>query len=146
MKKRFHHLRYIAKIRKIDLVSIFLFIKMELLPWIDETKLTWEMLSGNPNAIELLRENPDKIDWKILSYNPNAIEILRENPDKIDWQLLSGNPNAIELLRENPDKIDWDMLSGNLKGLRPFQTHGRARETAKRCLYKCDRTIERKPR
>jgi uncharacterized protein YlzI (FlbEa/FlbD family) len=89
---------------------------MELLPWINETRLDWERLSRNPNAIELLRENTDKIDWRRLSLNPNAIELLRENPDKIDWRLLSRN----------------------LKGLRPFQTHGRARETAKRCLYKCD--------
>jgi hypothetical protein len=48
-------------------------------------------------------------------------------------------------LRDNPDKINWFWLSLNLKGLRPFQTHGRARETAKRCLYKCDRFIDRKP-
>jgi hypothetical protein len=94
---------------------------MELLPWIDETKLNWCGLSKNPNVMEL----------------------LRENPDKIHWYELSQNPNAIDLLRENPDKIDRDMLYYNLKGLRPFQTHGRARETAKRCLYKCDRIIER---
>jgi hypothetical protein len=93
-----------------------------------------------------LRENPDKIDWYELSQNPNAIDLLRENPDKINWRRLSENPNAIEILRENPDKIIWFNLSQNLKGLRPFQTHGRARETAKRCLYKCDRIIERKSR
>ena len=70
----------------------------------------------NLNAIELLRENPDKINWGWLSGNPNAIELLREkpykiywdwlsiNPNKINWSMLSQNPNGIELLRENLDK------------------------------------------
>ena len=84
-----------------------------LLDWIDKNKLDWELLASNPNAIDLLRENPDKIDWDYLSANENAIELLRENKDKIDWYRLSSNPNAIELLRENPDKIDWDYLSAN---------------------------------
>jgi hypothetical protein len=28
---------------------------------------------------------------KYLSRNPNAIKLLKENPDKIDWFILSGN-------------------------------------------------------
>ena len=50
-------------------------------------------MSINPNAIELLQENPDKIYWMTLSINPNAIELLQENPDKIDWMTLSYNPS-----------------------------------------------------
>jgi hypothetical protein len=50
----------------------------------------------NPNAIELLRENPDKIDWHWLSQNLNAMELLRENPDKIDWELFSLNPSIFQ--------------------------------------------------
>jgi hypothetical protein len=93
-------------------------------------ELEWDRLSGNPNAIELLRENPKKIDWKQLSANPNAIELLIENPKKIDWKQLSANPNAIELLREKIKEeremdednlydldsnkiIDWERLSEN---------------------------------
>jgi len=33
----------------------------ELLDWIDIKKLDFDNLSGNPNAIELLEENPNKI-------------------------------------------------------------------------------------
>jgi hypothetical protein len=75
--------------------------------------LDWSDLSANPNAIELLRANPDKIDGYAMSENPNAIELLRAYPEKIFWDILSGNPNAIELLKENPKKIYWSVLSGN---------------------------------
>ena len=33
------------------------------------------MLSLNPNAIELLKDNPNKIDWTFLSSNPSIFEI-----------------------------------------------------------------------
>ena len=64
---------------------------MKLRDFIDKDKLYWYGISCNPNAIELLRENPDKIKWDWLSLNPNAIELLRENPDKIKWDGLSKN-------------------------------------------------------
>jgi len=105
--------------------------KYVLLDWIDKDKLNWELLSKNPNAIDLLKENIDKIDrsmWSILSANPNAIDLLKDKINyeksltydqylqletKIDWIMLSQNPNAINLLKENQDKIDWKMLSLN---------------------------------
>jgi hypothetical protein len=74
------------------------------------------MLSSNPNAIELLRENPTKINWYELSKNPNpeAIELLKKaNLNELNWRILSSNPNAIELLNANQGKIDWKELSKN---------------------------------
>ena len=41
----------------------------KLRDWIDIEKLNWNMLSLNPNAIELLEQNEDKINWYVLSYN-----------------------------------------------------------------------------
>jgi hypothetical protein len=38
----------------------------------------------------------DKIYWVGLSLNPNAIEILKEHPDRIDWNMLSHNKNAVD--------------------------------------------------
>ena len=78
-------------------------------------KINWNLLSANPNAIELLRENPDEIVWPNLSDNPNpnAIELLKENPDNIDWNRLSQNPNAIELLEAHLYNINWRRLSLN---------------------------------
>jgi hypothetical protein len=76
-------------------------------------KIDWEVLSQNPNAIDLLKENPHKIDWEYLSANTAAIDWLKENKNAIDWCMLSENPNAIELLKTNPKKIDWYMLCKN---------------------------------
>ena len=88
-------------------------IKYVLKDWVPINKLYWDFLSMNPNAIELLKANPEEIDWGYLSQNPNAIELLKANPKKINWGYLSQNPNAIELLKENPDNIDWYYLSKN---------------------------------
>lgn len=42
---------------------------MKLRDWILIKKLNWGFLSKNPNAIDLLRENPQKIDWNLLNKN-----------------------------------------------------------------------------
>jgi hypothetical protein len=93
-------------------------------------KIDWSILSKNPVAIELLKENKDKIDWYNLSINPSAIELLKENKDKINYMQLSENLSAIELLEEKireerqlskknynklniDNKIDWGYLSSN---------------------------------
>jgi hypothetical protein len=100
-------------------------------------RIDWSILSGNHNAIGLLRKKIkeekqlsegdlhwlkefEKVNWEILSGNPNAIELLTENYDDIDWYGLCGNinPDAIDLIQrriqENPDDIDWEVLSGSL--------------------------------
>ena len=38
-------------------------LPMCLLDWINPDKITWESLSTNPSAIQLLEKNQDKIDW-----------------------------------------------------------------------------------
>ena len=99
-----------------EIISNYIYkssVKYELLDWIDIDKLNWDLLSSNPNAIQLLSKNKEKIKWYLLSSNPNAINLLKNNPDKIDWHLLSQNPNDIDLLKNNPDKIDWDYISLN---------------------------------
>ena len=92
-------------------------IKYKLKDWIPLEKLDWNYLSSNPNAIDLLKENPTKIFWTFLSANPApyAIELLKENQKRIDWFYLSGNSDdkAIELLREYIENIEWDQLSRN---------------------------------
>tara|TARA_Y100000389_G_C17432756_1_gene503705 strand:- start:138 stop:422 length:285 start_codon:yes stop_codon:yes gene_type:complete len=42
--------------------------------WINKSKLDWNLLSCNPNAINLLKENKDKINWSWLSVNPAIFE------------------------------------------------------------------------
>ena len=89
--------------------------KYQLLDWIDINKITWDELSANPAAMDLLLANPDKINWVHLSANPSAIELLIANPDKISWDYLSENPHpkAINMLKNHPDKINWYWLSAN---------------------------------
>ena len=91
--------------------------KYELLEWLDISKIDWNSLSNNENAIELLTNNQEYINWGLLSFNPNAIQLFKENPDKIHWAIISKNPNAIELLKENPDKINWTMISTNINAI-----------------------------
>ena len=66
---------------------------MSFLHWIPEpttiNQWTYLSININPNAIQILEENPDKISWNCLSQNPNAIHILEKNPDKIVWYQLS---------------------------------------------------------
>jgi len=76
-------------------------------------------LNPHPDAVALLKENPEKIVWDFLSTNknPNAIALLRENPKKINWywywfSCVEHN-DAITILRENPEKINWWGLSSN---------------------------------
>jgi two-component SAPR family response regulator len=62
--------------------------------------IDWEYLSSNPNAIDLLREEPDMIEWYYLSMNINAIEILKEIQeisDEVSWWFLSANPGIFEI-------------------------------------------------
>jgi len=60
-------------------------IPMKLLDWLDKSKLDWDGLSKNPNAIPLLERNPEKINWDCLSLNPNGIPLLKKNLEKIYW-------------------------------------------------------------
>jgi hypothetical protein len=109
----------------------------------------WHCLSSNPEAIDILRENPTKIYWKEVAGNPKmydflmehffklterqknrnfwsqlsknhrAIDLLRQHPDKINWANVSMNEGALELLLDNTEKIDWFKLAFN-KNLADF--------------------------
>ena len=98
----------------------------------DSEESVWFSLSQNPNAMEILKDNPDKIIWCELSKNsnPDAIELLKnrikyennlsreeyydlEGRNKIDWNELFKNPNAIDLLKENPTQPNFNYLSAN---------------------------------
>jgi hypothetical protein len=91
---------------------------LKLHDWVEEDKINWSWMSGNPSAIHLLEANPDKIYWPILSENKNAVSILETNLDKVDWNLLSGNPSAIHILETNLDKVKWIVLSMNPGAIR----------------------------
>jgi len=71
-------------------------------------------LSGNPNAIDLIRERIE-IEKNLSNVEYDRLDYM----SKVSWNNLSSNPasDAIELLEENYDKIDWDSLSNNPKAI-----------------------------
>jgi hypothetical protein len=61
--------------------------------------VNWVILSKNPNAIHILKNNLDKVDWNSCILNPNAIHILEQNLNKVTCLcLLSSTNNAIHLV------------------------------------------------
>jgi len=84
-----------------------------LLPWIDPEKINGQMLSMNPNALDIVTSKPNRINWSLLSLNPGAIELLVANPEKIYWCYLAKNPAAIELLKANQERIKLDWIARN---------------------------------
>ena len=120
--------------------------------WINPDKLKLVFLTENPNSISffdaLFEKDPEAIiPWNLLSKNPNAIELIKkrmkyletlktidinnlERPNQLNWERLSENPNAIELLKQKISKerfleqdtladltyyqkIDWNKLCMN---------------------------------
>ena len=67
------------------------------------------MLSSNPCAYELLKNNIDKIHWYALQSNENLqiIELLKDYPNKINWTKLSHNKTIFKLTNNNKliDKV-----------------------------------------
>jgi hypothetical protein len=55
----------------------------------------------------------DRVDWVILSGNPNAIDIFKNNLDNIHWQSITENPNVIHILA----KIDYEKMRENCEPL-----------------------------
>jgi len=47
-----------------------------------------------------VKTNLDEIDWYLLSANPAAIELLKENRAKINWNYFSGNPSIFDEILE----------------------------------------------
>jgi hypothetical protein len=99
---------------KDDIVSLSKCLaEYELLPWIDEKKLDWFMLSLNPNAIHMIEKKLEEksivLSWNelhdIISSNDKP-ELQREihYKHKICWNNIYKNPNAIHLI-ENHLKI-----------------------------------------
>jgi hypothetical protein len=95
------------------IINATILLNNELDSMICNDKISWSLLSENPNAISLLEQNRNRINWYNLSANPSAISLLEQNLDKIDWGVLSGNPAAMAILEQNQDKIDWEILSAN---------------------------------
>jgi hypothetical protein len=69
----------------------------ELLDWIDITKIDWDVLSGNPNAINLIIERlkMDKQHEGHTHWHPDGLEGKRN----INWPKLLANPSIFTVNR-----------------------------------------------
>ncbi len=78
-------------------------------------KINFEVLSGNPSGIEIMKQHMDQINWDFFSSNPHpdAIRIIEQNLDLVYSSSLSQNPNAFHILFENQHIIDFDSLLYN---------------------------------
>jgi len=61
----------------LKIIYIKYFRMYKLRDWVDINKISWKLLSINPNAVHLLEKNMDKIGWTLLSQNPNAVYIFK---------------------------------------------------------------------
>jgi len=79
---------------------------------------------GN-DAIQLLKDNPNKINWKNLSKNKNAIELLKKNPDKIDWNMFSLNSSIFtydyKKIKQNFQELAEEIIAKALHPKRIFR-------------------------
>jgi len=86
------------------------------------SKVSWNMLTQNNEALDLLEKNKEliNIDTLVMNQSPRAIKIIEEfiekgvlfkDNDNIDY--LSENPCAIEFLEKNKNLISWIRISKN---------------------------------
>ena len=84
--------------------------------WID-----YKLLSSNPSkeAMELVKQNLSKASFENLSSNEYAIDILLANPDKIDWEFTKENPKVGVLYSKFPQELDLSN-TGMFESMLPF--------------------------
>jgi hypothetical protein len=94
----------------------------------ESDKLNWINLSGNKNAIRILKREykkyPNNLVWDALCKNPNAIKILEKEyvrvPNNLVWDALCENTKAYNILLEEYKirELNWSILSGNVGVIR----------------------------
>ena len=121
---------------------------MELLPWIDVTKLRTTCLNENENALHYLCRNIHLVKVPYIAKNssfpinfyynlgsilhfcpsiysnthPDIEKFIRTLPYTLqDWYYICKNPSCMNLILENPKKYEyhWNALSKNSKAV-PF--------------------------
>jgi hypothetical protein len=114
---------------------------MELLPWIDTSKLIGRCLNENENALEYLNEHFELIQLKYMIKNPSftvlpihlndvilrpyicfnrrpgIVDIIQQIPNMYEhWSYICKNPRCIELVQKS-NCFYWNSLSQNPKAI-----------------------------
>ncbi len=86
----------------------------------------WYSICMNPYAIKIiekqLNEDPTKIDFDGLARNTNAIHLISKHLDKISPFWLSTNTKAMDILITHPELIDFDSLLTNSNAISYIET------------------------
>ena len=139
---------------------------MELLTWIDPSKLNTACLNENENAIDYLHENFELIMMKHLFRNPSfkilphhandsdifpnvflnrqpGIEdILKQIPQRC-WYYICQNPRCINLIQEtNINYYNWSSLSKNPKAIPILLKHINYIDWTRLCMNPCKEAID----
>ena len=86
----------------------------------DQSKINFESLSQNPNAIHIISRHLDKVSSYRLSKNPNAMDILMQHPELIDNYTIIYNPSAIpyiETLMEDNVNVDPEFQNVGIRAM-----------------------------
>lgn len=75
-------------------------------------------LSANPNAVEILEENPSKINWCVLSLNPKSMVILNHNIEKVNWVHVNKNPDILNTINDDIYKMVQSVFNTNINSIR----------------------------
>ena len=141
---------------------------MELLHWIDVSKLDIPSLNQNENAVDYLYEHFELFDLHYIVRNPSftvlpmhlqhpniypyiflntcdGIENMLKDLDfsRHDWSYMCRNPKCIDLIQENPKYMyAWDSLSMNPKAIPLLLRHIEHIDWASLCLNQCKEAID----
>lgn len=139
---------------------------MELLPWIDPSKLNAACLNENENALDYLMENYELIRMKYLFQNPSfkVLPVHLTNPDIIPnvflntqpgiediikqipnldehWNDICENPRCIEIV-QNSNYFNWNCLSKNPKAIPILRKNIKYIDWKRFCMNPCKEAIE----
>jgi hypothetical protein len=139
---------------------------MELLPWINQSKLNPPCLNENENALDYLMENYEMIRMKHLFRNPSfkilphhvndsdifpniflnrqpGIEdIIKHIPQRC-WYYICQNPRCIDLIQEtNINYYNWSSLSKNPKAIPILLQHRNYIDWQRLSMNPCKEAID----
>lgn len=141
---------------------------MELLPWIDASKLYIPFLNQNINALDYLSEHFELFDLYYIVQNPSynilpihllypniypyifintrpGIENILKNLDysRQDWIYMCENPRCIEIIEKNPKyPYVWGALSKNPKAIPLLLKNIEHIDWCNLCLNPCKEAID----
>jgi hypothetical protein len=142
--------------------------KMELLPWIDVSKLHIPSLNQNENAVDYLYQHLELFDFHNIIQNPSfkilpvhlqqpniypyiflnpqpGIENILKDLDfsRLEWSYMCRNPRCIDLIQENQKFVyAWESLCVNPKAIHILLKNMIHIDWTSLCLNPCKEAVD----